>query len=147
MIRFLSLIVAVGFLAGCATAPTPTVPAPLPTQPSSASASTIEYRRSGGFAGFNDALTIDAQGHATVTRRTGKAEFDLTVDERNRLVTVFRDVGFASIPEDSTRKPLVPDEISYVIMYQNHTVKTSDTAMPDKLQPIIALLNELLDRK
>jgi hypothetical protein len=109
--------------------------------------SPIEFRRSGGFAGFNDVLNIDANGHGTLTRRTGKFEFDLTIDERNRLANALRDAGFASIPEDSTRKPLVPDEISYVIVYQNHTVKTSDTALTDKLQPLIAMFNELVDRK
>lgn len=109
--------------------------------------SPIEFRRSGGFAGFNDVLNIDANGHGTLTRRTGKFEFDLTADERNRVANALRAAGFASIPEDSTRKPLVPDEISYVIVYQNHTVKTSDTALTDKLQPLIVMFNELVDRK
>lgn len=109
--------------------------------------SPIEFRRSGGFAGFNDVLNIDANGHSTLTRRTGTFEFDLTLDERNRLANALRDAGFASIPEDSTRKPLVPDEISYVIVYQNHTVKTSDTALTAKLQPLIVMFNELVDRK
>lgn len=108
--------------------------------------SPIEFRRSGGIAGLNDALTIDAQGHATLVRRTGKYDFDLSVDERNRLANGLRNAGWASIPEDSMRKPLVPDEISYVVVYQNHTVKTSDTAMPDKLRPVIGLFNELTDR-
>ena len=79
-------------------------------------------------------------------RRTGKFEFDLTADERNRLANALRDAGFASIPEDSMGKPLVPDEISYMIVYQNHAVKTSDTAIPDKLRPVIVLFNELTDR-
>ena len=44
------------------------------------------------------------------------------------------------------RKPLVPDEISYVVVYQNHAVKTSDTSLPDKLRPVVVLFNELTDR-
>jgi hypothetical protein len=108
--------------------------------------SPIEFRRSGGIAGLNDALTIDAQGHATLVRRTGKYEFDLSADERNRLASALRNAGWASIPEDSMRKPLVPDEISYVVVYQNHTVKTSDTAMPDQLRPVVVSFNELTDR-
>ena len=112
-----------------------------------APSSPIEFRRSGGFAGFNDVLNIDAQGHGTLTRRTGKFEFDLTLDERNRLANALRDAGFGSLPEDSARKPLVPDEIAYIIVYQNHTVNTSDTAIPEKLRPVIVLFNELVDRK
>jgi len=109
--------------------------------------SPIEFTRSGGIAGMNDVLAIDAKGHATLVRRTGKFEFDLTTDEANRLHTALRTAGFASIPENSASKPPVPDEIAYVIVYQNHTVKTADTTIPEKLRPVIVLFNELIDRK
>lgn len=133
MMRTLLMLASILLLLSACSAATPSSP--------------IEFRRSGGFAGFNDVLNIDANGHGTLTRRTGKFEFDLTLDERNRLANALRNAGFTSIPEDSTRKPLVPDEISYVIVYQNHTVKTSDTALTDKLQPLIVIFNELVDRK
>jgi hypothetical protein len=109
----------------------------------------IEFRRSGGIVGLDDQLTLDDKGHAKLTaRRTGKSEFDLTQGDFARLTTLLRDANFASIPEDSRRKPfLVPDEISYVLVYQGHTVKTSDTAIPEKLQPVIQMLNGILDSK
>jgi hypothetical protein len=132
MIRcILILLISVIVLPACAASPS----------------SPIEFRRSGGIVGFNDALAIDAQGRATLTRRNAKFEFDLNADERNRMATALRDAGFASMPQDSMRKPLVPDEISYVIVYQNHTVRTSDTAIPEKLRPVIVRFNELVDRK
>ncbi len=110
--------------------------------------SPIEFRRSGGIVGLDDQLTIDAQGRAQLTRRAGDFEFDLTRDEFARLTALLRDANFKTIPEDSRRKPyLVPDEISYVIVYQGHTVKTSDTAIPDKLQAAIQLLNGIVDAR
>jgi hypothetical protein len=115
------------------------------TQPSFSS---IEFRRSGGIVGLDDQLLIDDKGRAKLTRRTGNFEFGLAQEELARLHIALRDVNFASIPEDSRRKPyLVPDEISYVIGYQEHTVKTSDTAIPEKLQSVIQLLSGIVDAK
>jgi hypothetical protein len=109
--------------------------------------SLIEFRRSGGIIGLNDQMVIDAKGHVALTRRTGRFEFDLTGDETARLYAGLRDSVFGSIPEDSQRKPLVPDEISYSITYAGHTVKTSDTALPAKLEPVLGQLNSIIDAR
>ncbi len=135
MAKWIALLFCVlGIGIGCACSPAPPPPSP------------IEYRRTGGIAGFNDHLLIDANGHATLTRRAGKLEFDLAPAEWAKLRQAFADAGFASIPADSTRKPyLVPDELSYVLVYAQHTVKTSDTAIPDKLQPVMQMLAGIVD--
>ena len=113
-----------------------------------AQSSPIEFRRTGGIVGLDDELLIDDSGHAKLTRRTGKSEFDLAKDDLARFPAILLAANFASIPEDSRRKPyLVPDEISYVIVYQGHTVKTSDTAIPEKLQPAIRLLSGIVDAR
>ncbi|MCI0474677.1 MAG: hypothetical protein L0Y55_00360 [Anaerolineales bacterium] len=110
--------------------------------------SPIEFRRTGGIVGLDDQLTIDEKGHAELTRRAGDFGFDLAQGDFARLTALLRDANFKTIPEDSRRKPyLVPDEISYVIVYQGHTVKTSDTAIPDKLQAAIQLLNGIVDAR
>jgi hypothetical protein len=109
----------------------------------------VEFRRSGGIVGLDDQLTIDEQGRAKLTtRRAGTFTFELAQGDFARLSALLRDANFAAIPEDSRRKPyLVPDEISYVIVYRGHTVKTSDTAIPEKLQAAIQLLNEIADAR
>ncbi len=122
--------------------PTPT-PLPPVSQPSVAP---VDFQRSGGFAGFDDHLTVDAQGHALLTRRRGKFEFDLSRDEMTRLQAALRDAHLASIPPKSDKRP-VPDEFSYVLSYQGYTVQTSDTALPQKLAPAISLLNNIIDTK
>jgi hypothetical protein len=106
----------------------------------------IEYGRMGGIAGFIDNLKIDAKGHATLKRRNANSEFDLTVDDLNRLQSSLRNASFAAIPENSMPKQLVPDEFSYTIVYQAHTVRTSDTAMPKSLQSIAGLFNAIIER-
>ncbi len=106
----------------------------------------IEYTRTGGIAGFNDHLKIDANGHGTLTRRSGVFDFELTADELGRLQAILRDADLAMIPENPS-KPPVPDEFGYLLTYQGRTIKTSDTAMPEKLRPVIAWLNHLIEAK
>lgn len=112
--------------------------------PAASSAIFVEYSRTGGIAGFNDKLKIDSSGHVTLAQRTANFQFNLTTDELNQLQVSFRDANFVSIPENSLPKQLVPDEFSYTVTYANHTVKTSDTAMPAKLQPVIKALNGII---
>lgn len=120
-----------------------TTPLPPPSMPPAAP---VDYQRSGGFAGFDDHLTVDAQGHAVLTRRRGKFEFDLSRDEMTQLQAALRDADLASIPPKSDKRP-VPDQFSYVLSYLGHTVRTSDSALPQRLAPAISLLNNIIDTK
>jgi hypothetical protein len=112
---------------------------------SSGKMSPIEYQRTGGIAGFNDHLAIDVNGHVRLTRRVGQFEFDLNADEAKKLDDALRAANLASIPENSAPKLLVPDELSYRVIYQGRTIRTSDTAMPAQLQPVLALLDGIID--
>ncbi len=101
----------------------------------------VDYERNGGFAGFSDHLTIDNNGHATLTRRASAKDFDLSRDELSQLQAVFQNAGFATLPENSMPKAVPPDAFTYVITYQGHRVKTADSAVPQSLQPVLEVLN------
>lgn len=147
-------------LAACAGIPTPTAPSPAtstpPPMPSPAATMApvsipsgpapvlVDYERSGGFAGMIDHLVIDANGHATLARRSGAREFDLSRDQLNQLQAVFQSAGFATIDENSMPKTVPPDAFTYAITYQGHRVKTADSAVPSQLQPVLEALNRLL---
>lgn len=107
--------------------------------------SAIEYARVGGFAGFNDSLTIDAKGHAVVSRRSGKSEFDLDAAALKKLADAFQTTGFASIPTDSMPRGNVADAFNYTVTYQGHTVKTADSAVPKAMQPLLEMLNQFVN--
>lgn len=106
----------------------------------------IEYTRTGGIAGFNDRLKIDANGHSTLTRRSGTFDFDLTADDLGSLQALLRDADIATMPENPSQPP-APDEFAYTLTYQGRTIKTLDTAMPAKLRLAIAWLNNLIEAK
>ena len=134
-ILFLTLGFVAAVLIACATA--------TPSAPSAPSA--IEYTRTGGIAGFNDRLTIDVKGHAVLSRRNQKVEFNVSDANLEQLYAAFQTARFGSIPENSMPKPVVPDGLIYALTYQGHTVKTSDGQVPPMLEPVLAALNRIVD--
>ena len=120
--------------------PSATPSASLPTQPTP-----IDYQRSGGFIGVQDHLTIDLNGHATLTRRTSTTEFDLSPSDLGAIQAAFQTAGFAALPENPTPPAVAADGFSYVIMYQGHTVRTGDPSVPKQLESLTSTLNRMID--
>lgn len=112
-----------------------------------AQTASIDYIRSGGLIGANDHLSIDPSGHAKLTRRTGNSEFDLTRDELTAILAAFQSVDFVSLTESEMPAGIPIDGFSYTITYQGHTIKTADTAVPKSLEPVLVVLNKIVDSK
>ena len=133
---FVALIACV--MIGCASTPI--------SQPTAPAGVLVEYKRTGGIAGFNDHLIIHADGKATLTRRAGNFEFTISPDQIKQIQSVFELAKFTTLPEPASRL-LVPDELSYVITYQGKAYRTSDTRLVNEIQPIMTLLNSIVDSK
>lgn len=131
-------------LLGCTATATPTPLAPTSTSASTAP-SAVEYTRVGGFAGFNDSLKIDAKGHAVVSRRSGKSEFDLDDSTLKKVYAAFQAAGFMTIPDNSMPIGVPADAFSYSLTYQGRTVKTADSAVPKALNPLLETLNQFVN--
>ncbi|MBI5649124.1 MAG: hypothetical protein HZC40_01540 [Chloroflexi bacterium] len=127
-----------GVMIGCASTPTPQSPAPTGVL--------VEYKRTGGIAGFNDHLSINADGKTTLTRRIGNFEFTITPEQIKQIQSVFDLAKFTTLQEPASRL-LVPDELSYVITYQGKAYRTSDTRLVNEIQPVMTLLNSIVDSK
>lgn len=127
-------------LAACTPIATPVPPTPAAPTP-------IDYQRSGGFIGVQDHLTIDLNGHVTLTRRNGTTEFDLSRDELGAIQAAFQTAGFLSLPENPTPQGYAADGFLYVITYQGHQVRTGDPSVPKQLEPVIAMLNRMIDSR
>lgn len=124
-------------LAGCTTpgdAPSPSespatsspqvTTAPSATAPASATAVTI--RKSGGIAGFNDTLAVDAQGNWTRTTHTGTRSGKLTPEQLAQAVKLATDprlVAEAQTPRSTTN---CADALVYAVTIQTVTVTYSD---------------------
>ena len=121
-----------------------------PQSPSPTSVqSNITYQRSGGIAGLDDRLTIDADGHASFTRQAGlrqvgPRQFIVASAVMNRLTTLLNAANFSSHSPEYLPDRSGADLVSYRIAYKGHTVQTMDTAIPRPLEPIINSLNQII---
>lgn len=95
----------------------------------------VRFERSGGVAGMRTTSTIDSES--------------LPEAEKKRLRSLIDRAGFFGLPEEIIGPPR-PDQFLYTITVaidgQQHTVRTSDTAAPEQLKPLIEWLNEAARR-
>lgn len=92
----------------------------------------VRFERSGGVAGMPTTSTIDSKS--------------LPEEERKRLRNLIDRAGFFGLPEEIVGAPR-PDEFRYSITVEidgkQHRVRTTDTAAPEQLKPLIEWLNEV----
>jgi hypothetical protein len=105
----------------------------------------VDYRRMGGFVGLDDHLSIDANRQAQLARRTTRVAFILPADQFEHLKTAFASANFPSLRAEYMPASGGADIIEYVITYNGHMVRTADTAIPESLQPILDLLNQIIE--
>jgi len=104
-----------------------------------------EYRRIGGFAGLDDHLVINMNGQVTLTRKTEQYEFVLDRATMKQLQTLFDNAEFSKLRREYLPSRQGSDLFEYVVTYKGHTVRTMDTAVPESLQPILELLNQIIE--
>jgi heat shock protein HslJ len=104
----------------------------------------VEFTRTGGFAGFNDALTIYQDGSAVVTRKEFTREITLTADELSMIRQLLQDASFGSLLHDYPPAAPGADYFTYTVTYEGKTVSAQDTGVPEALQPLIEELVTLV---
>jgi heat shock protein HslJ len=104
----------------------------------------VEFTRTGGFAGFNDALTIYQDGSAVVTRKEFTREITLTADELSTIRQLLQDASFGSLQADYPPAAPGADYFTYTVTYEGKTVTAQDTGVPESLQPLIEALGTLV---
>ncbi|MCA9950135.1 MAG: hypothetical protein KDE48_10845 [Anaerolineales bacterium] len=105
----------------------------------------IEYKRVGGFANYDDHLTIDNEGNATISRKTHTCEITLETEQMNLINTAFDEAAFQTLDRAYLPTQKGGDLTEYTISYQGQTVYTMDSAVPDQLWPIIETLNQVVE--
>jgi hypothetical protein len=111
---------------------------------SGASGASIEYRRTGGVAGLDDYLTIDASGKAVLDRREKHYEFVVDGQTFERLQKQLDQARFSRLAAEYLPGDTCCDLFEYTITYQGHTVHTMDTAVPESLRLVLNSLNEIV---
>ncbi|HEU0293763.1 MAG TPA: protealysin inhibitor emfourin [Anaerolineales bacterium] len=90
----------------------------------------IKFERTGGFTGIRVAADFELD--------------DLPEEQAEELRELLDDVDFDELPEQLMGKSQMADAFTYSITVEHekgkHTVHTSDTAAPEKMQPLLELL-------
>jgi hypothetical protein len=134
---FLPLIALVG-VSGCMEQPVKnTTPVPGP-------ALIVEYYRTGGIAGVEDHLVIFENGAVVYSGRQGRGGFILNRSEVDGIKDLFQRAEFSRMNGTYPPKDAGADYFNYIVYYQNHTVRATDTGVPSGLEPIILRLNDVV---
>ena len=124
-------IVLVGILASCVA---------MPSQ-----GTLIEYRRTGGFVGFDDRLVVNANGRTILTRKSERYEFTISRDTMDRLMSALNSAEITKLRSEYLPSRKGSDLMEYLVTYRGHQVRTMDTAVPDSLWPVLELLNQIVE--
>jgi hypothetical protein len=97
----------------------------------------IKFERTGGFAGIRLAADIEVD--------------ELPDDQKREIIELLDEMDFDELPEKLSGKMPVPDEFVYSITVvsskKEYKVLTGESAMPDKMQPLIEILESMAKRQ
>lgn len=105
----------------------------------------VDYIRDGGLAGRTDHLVVTEDGHARLTTYFGTRRGRLDRATRTRLVQALRRAGFAHLKPIYEPPPGTADYFTYTVSHNGHTVRTADGVVPPRLQPVINILDGVID--
>ena len=93
----------------------------------------IKYERTGGFAGMKMSLEVDTQ--------------ELPEDQAEKLIDLLDDADFEELPAKLLPARPGMDQFTYKVEIDGkrgrHAIETSDSAIPEKVRPLIDFLGEL----
>ena len=118
------------------------VPAGKMDTPSSA-AILVAYDRTGGFASFEDHLILREDGRASVRRRGGEGEVALDAKRLSKVRSALDAVDFSALRDEYRADGA--DLFTYRIAARGRTITFMDSAVPPPLEPVLRLLNEIVD--
>jgi hypothetical protein len=127
-------------------------PVGTPTSPSSTACSppsnwTIQYNRSGGFAGFNQSMTLDSGGKLTVQseRPPANEERKISGNQINAITDMLtKACPFEVEPDKGGCADCFFYDLKIDMNDRLYTVKASDVTLTEDMQPLIGTLSQLL---
>lgn len=106
----------------------------------------LTYSRGGGIDGRTDKLVVQPDGTGSLSTKAGRRSVKLDAAEMQALADDVERADLPSLPEDSTADRPHPDALGYRIVYEGATVTTESGHIPDRLGPLVATLDKLVER-
>jgi hypothetical protein len=105
----------------------------------------ISFERIGGFAGYNDRLVLYPDGKVEIARENGECRLDISQAARQNLVSHLKKNQSTEPIQEFLPENTCCDLIEYTLKYDGITIRTMDTATPQFLQPVLNILNKIID--
>ena len=106
----------------------------------------LSYSRGGGIEGRMDKLTVRPDGTGSLTTKSGERSLELDAAQLEALADEVERADLPSLPEDSTAGRPQPDAIGYRVVYEGATVTTESGHIPDRMGPLVATLDKIVER-
>jgi len=108
----------------------------------------VDYRRTGGIAGFDDHLVMYENGTTVVTTKNEENQYTLSSKEMNDLIALFESSGFNAINQQDLPMFKVSgnDFFTYSIEFRGHKIDAIEYAFPESMAPVIERLNNLVSQ-
>lgn len=108
---------------------------------------TIRFNRSGGFAGFNETMTLDSGGRLTIQSERPPAEEERVIsDDQVEAITdlLIRACPFEVEPDKGGCADCFFYDLTIQMDGRSYAVQASDVTLTDDLQPLVGELSQLL---
>lgn len=113
--------------------------------PTPSAAFTVEFRRTGGFAGLDDRLVVMPDGRAHRVTRRGACDLQVAPADLEALHQSLDQAGVTSLPS-ATPNTTVLDALEYDVTYGGASRHYSEEQVPARMRPALTRLTALLDR-
>ncbi len=111
--------------------------------------SLVDFRRTGGFAGFDDHLIVEPNGRSRLTVGTSSPSAKtyrgrITAAMLGKLENALRHAELPKLDRRYRADSAVRDAITYQVTYRGRTVEAQDTAVPGQLSPAVGILENIV---
>lgn len=137
-VLLLTIMITVVLFSGCMTGP------PQDGSKPDAPGIVVEYKRTGGIAGFQDQMVVFGNGEVVYARKDTAGTFTVPAETVEGLRDLLENADFPALAPHYPAPSPGADYFSYSITYREKTVTTETGGVPPPLEPVIMRLDALL---
>ena len=104
----------------------------------------VEYKRTGGMAGFQDQMVVFENGQVVYSRKDNGGTFTVPAETLHRIRALLENADFPALAPHYPAASPGADYFFYSLTYREKTVTTETGGIPPRLEPVIMQLDALL---
>lgn len=104
----------------------------------------VEYKRTGGIAGFQDQMVVFENGQVVYSRKDNAGTFTVPAETLHRIRALLENADFPALAPHYPAASPGADYFFYSLTYREKTVTTETGGIPPRLEPVIMQLDALL---